>query len=301
VARDYAKEREAFGTKIAQKQAIAFLLANMAIEIDGARLLVWEAAWKLDQGDDALREATLAINQVKRVSLDAADGAVQVFGGHGYIREYLPELHLRNARGLSAFECVALGVGTRGRWSTNARPTPHTTISSARQPTSPITRERTFPAGRLAMPISFSLSDRSQRAQAHFHGMAADQMRPIARKYDDHEHDLPSEWVDWYWRTGRFAQAGGEGASDGFVQVCIQAEELCWGDAGLYLRTPFAGLGGSAVGATGTPEQKQRFLAVFADANAQPAWARWRSPSPAQAPTARRSRPPRASTATTMC
>jgi acyl-CoA dehydrogenase len=108
VARDYAKEREAFGTKIAQKQAIAFLLANMAIEIDGARLLVWEAAWKLDQGDDALREATLAINQLKRVALDAADGAVQVLGGHGYIREYLPELHLRNARGLSAFECIAL-------------------------------------------------------------------------------------------------------------------------------------------------------------------------------------------------
>jgi alkylation response protein AidB-like acyl-CoA dehydrogenase len=108
VARDYAKEREAFGTKIAQKQAIAFLLANMAIEIDGARLLVWEAAWRLDQGDDALREATLAINQLKRVALDAADGAVQVLGGHGYIREYLPELHLRNARGLAAFECIAL-------------------------------------------------------------------------------------------------------------------------------------------------------------------------------------------------
>ena len=108
VARDYAKEREAFGTKIAQKQAIAFLLANAAIEIDGARLLVWEAAWKLDQGGDALREATLAFQQVKRVALDAADGAVQVFGGHGYIREYLPELHLRNARGLSALECVAL-------------------------------------------------------------------------------------------------------------------------------------------------------------------------------------------------
>jgi alkylation response protein AidB-like acyl-CoA dehydrogenase len=108
VARDYAKEREAFGSKIAQKQAIAFMLANMAIEIDAARLLVWEAAWKLEQGGDALREATLAINQVKRIALDAADGAVQVFGGHGYIREYLPELHLRNARGLAAFECIAL-------------------------------------------------------------------------------------------------------------------------------------------------------------------------------------------------
>jgi alkylation response protein AidB-like acyl-CoA dehydrogenase len=108
VARDYAKEREAFGTKIAQKQAIAFLLANIAIEIDAARLLAWEAAWKLDRGDDALREATLAWTQVKRIALDAADGAVQVFGGHGYIREYLPELHLRNARGLAAFDCIAL-------------------------------------------------------------------------------------------------------------------------------------------------------------------------------------------------
>ena len=108
VARDYAKEREAFGSKIAQKQAIAFLLAQMAIEIDGARLLTWEAAWRLDQGEDALREATLAQGQVRRIALDVADGAVQVLGGHGYIREYLPELLLRNARGFASFEALAL-------------------------------------------------------------------------------------------------------------------------------------------------------------------------------------------------
>jgi len=108
VARDYAKEREAFGTKIGQKQAIAFLLAQMAIEIDGARLLTWEAAWHLDQGADALREATLALDQVRRIGLEVSDGAVQVLGGHGYIREYLPELHLRNARGFASFEALAL-------------------------------------------------------------------------------------------------------------------------------------------------------------------------------------------------
>ena len=108
VARDYAKEREAFGSKIAQKQAIAFLLAQMAIEIDGARLLTWEAAWRLDQGETALREATLAIDQVRRCALDVADGAVQVLGGHGYIRDYLPEMHLRNARGFASFEALAL-------------------------------------------------------------------------------------------------------------------------------------------------------------------------------------------------
>lgn len=108
IAREYAKEREAFGGPIATKQAIAFKLADMAIEIDGARLLVWEAAWRLDQSESALREATLAYQQVCRVALEVADGAVQVLGGHGYTREYLPEMHLRNARGLTTFEGLAL-------------------------------------------------------------------------------------------------------------------------------------------------------------------------------------------------
>jgi acyl-CoA dehydrogenase len=108
VARDYAKQREAFGAPIATKQAIAFKLADMAIEIDGARLLVWEAAWKLDRGGDAMREAVLAIRQAQRVALEVSDGAVQVLGGHGYIRDYLPEMHLRNARGFASFEALTL-------------------------------------------------------------------------------------------------------------------------------------------------------------------------------------------------
>lgn len=108
VSRDYAKERHAFGVPIASKQAIAFKLADMSIEIDGARLLAWEAAARLDAGEDALREATLAYQQAGRVALQVADGAVQVFGGHGYIRDYLPEMHLRNARGFSSFEALAL-------------------------------------------------------------------------------------------------------------------------------------------------------------------------------------------------
>jgi alkylation response protein AidB-like acyl-CoA dehydrogenase len=108
VSRDYAKQRQTFGAPIATRQAIAFLLANMAIEIDGLRLLVWEAAWKLDQGQDATREAALARHQAQRVALEVADGAVQVFGGYGYIRDYLPELHLRNARGFALFEALTL-------------------------------------------------------------------------------------------------------------------------------------------------------------------------------------------------
>jgi acyl-CoA dehydrogenase len=108
VARDYALEREAFGTPIATKQAIAFKLADMAIEIDGARLLTWEAAATADRGVDATRETTLAITQASKTALDAADGAVQILGGHGYIRDYLPEMHLRNARGFASFEGLTL-------------------------------------------------------------------------------------------------------------------------------------------------------------------------------------------------
>jgi len=121
------------------------------------------------------------------------------------------------------------------------------------------------------MPISFELTEAARVAREHFHRMAAEQMRPISRQYDEHEHELPREWVDWYWKVGRKGGPLVAGPGDGMVQVCMQAEELCWGDAGLYLRTPFAGLGGSAVAAAGTKEQKERFLSVF-QSDATPAW-----------------------------
>jgi len=107
-ARDYAKERKAFGMAIAQKQAIAFMLAEMAIEIDAARLLVWEAAWKLDRGEEATREAYLAKNYAANMALKVTDNAVQVLGGHGYIRDHPVELWLRNARGFATFEGMAI-------------------------------------------------------------------------------------------------------------------------------------------------------------------------------------------------
>jgi alkylation response protein AidB-like acyl-CoA dehydrogenase len=107
-ARDYAKERKAFGVAIAQKQAIAFILAEMAIEIDAARLLLWEAAWMLDQGQDASRECVLAKRYASNAALKVADNAVQVLGGHGYVRDHPVEMWLRNARGFSSFEGMAI-------------------------------------------------------------------------------------------------------------------------------------------------------------------------------------------------
>jgi alkylation response protein AidB-like acyl-CoA dehydrogenase len=105
---EYAKERKAFGMFIAQKQAIAFMLAEMAIEIDAARLLTWEAAWKLDRGEDATREAVLAKQYAANTALMVTDRGVQILGGHGYIRDHLVELFLRNGRGFATFEGLAI-------------------------------------------------------------------------------------------------------------------------------------------------------------------------------------------------
>lgn len=107
-ARDYAKQRVQFGEPIAHRQSIAFMLADMATEIDEARLLVWEVAWMLDQGQDATKEATIMKQQIDRMVVLVADRAVQVLGGYGYIREYPVELWLRNARGFASFDGLAI-------------------------------------------------------------------------------------------------------------------------------------------------------------------------------------------------
>lgn len=105
---NYAKERVQFGKPIGTRQAIAFMLAEGAIEVDAARLMVWEAAWKLDQGQDASKEAYLAKQYADHAVLTVADSAVQTLGGYGYIREYPVERWLRNARGFVTFEGLAI-------------------------------------------------------------------------------------------------------------------------------------------------------------------------------------------------
>ncbi len=109
-ARDYAKERVQFGVPIATKQAIAFMLAEMAIEVDGARLMAWEAAWKLDTNPDAdnTADSVLAKEYAADAVLFVADRAVQTLGGHGYIREHPVERWLRNARGFVTFDGLAI-------------------------------------------------------------------------------------------------------------------------------------------------------------------------------------------------
>ncbi len=107
-ARDYAKQRVQFNKPIAQNQSIAFLLADMALEIDGVRLMAWEAAWKLDKGEDATQEAYLARQAANKMALFVTDGGLQVLGGYGFIREYPAERWLRNGRGFPTFDGLAL-------------------------------------------------------------------------------------------------------------------------------------------------------------------------------------------------
>ncbi len=105
---DYAKKRQAFGEAIAQRQSIAFMLAEMFIDIEAARLMTWEAAWLLDEKKDATKQAYLAKTFADDMALMVTDRAVQILGGHGYIREYPVEMWLRGARGFAMLEGIAI-------------------------------------------------------------------------------------------------------------------------------------------------------------------------------------------------
>jgi acyl-CoA dehydrogenase len=100
----YAKERVAFGEPIAKKQAIAFMIADMYTEVESMRWLVWKAASELERGVDATRSSVIAQDYVARKTMKIADDGIQVFGGHGFIRDYPLELWFRNARVLTMHE-----------------------------------------------------------------------------------------------------------------------------------------------------------------------------------------------------
>jgi acyl-CoA dehydrogenase len=107
-ALDYAKQRKAFGEALAQRQSIAFMLAEMITEIESGRMLVWQAAWNLDNHQNATQEAYMAMNFTADMALMVADRAVQILGGYGYVRDYPVELYLRNARGFAVMEGISI-------------------------------------------------------------------------------------------------------------------------------------------------------------------------------------------------
>lgn len=100
----YSKEREAFGKPISQHQAIAFKLADMATEVEAARLMVYRAAWMKDQRMDYGMASAMAKVFAAEVAMKTAVQAVQVHGGYGYVKEYHVERLMRDAKITEIYE-----------------------------------------------------------------------------------------------------------------------------------------------------------------------------------------------------
>jgi acyl-CoA dehydrogenase len=104
-ALDYAKERKQFGRPIIENQSIAFTLADMAMEIDCARLLVWRASW-LARNGEGFKNAEGSMSKLKagEVAVWVTERAIQILGGYGYIRDFPVERWHRDAKIYTLFE-----------------------------------------------------------------------------------------------------------------------------------------------------------------------------------------------------
>ncbi len=100
----YAKERITFGTPIGHHQAIQLLLADMAKDIEAARLLTWQCAWLIDQGHRATKESSLAKCFATDIAMRVTTDAVQVFGGYGYMKDLPLEKYMRDAKLMQIYE-----------------------------------------------------------------------------------------------------------------------------------------------------------------------------------------------------
>jgi alkylation response protein AidB-like acyl-CoA dehydrogenase len=104
LAKEYSKIRKAFGKEIMHHQAIAFKIANMATEIEAARMLCLKAAWDKDQHQDYDTSGAMAKLYASKVAMKVASDAIQVHGGNGYVKEYHVERMLRDAKITEIYE-----------------------------------------------------------------------------------------------------------------------------------------------------------------------------------------------------
>jgi acyl-CoA dehydrogenase len=104
IATDYARCREAFGKRLADHQAIQWMVADSAIELHAARLMVWEAAWKLDQGEQARQETSMCKVFVSEAVGRVIDRCLQVCGARGFSRDLLLERFYRDVRAFRIYD-----------------------------------------------------------------------------------------------------------------------------------------------------------------------------------------------------
>jgi len=127
--------------------------------------------------------------------------------------------------------------------------------------------------------ISFETPPEISKRLEFVRRVADEKMRPLARHYDEHEHEIPWDFINLMWdtalKTGQSFRSGSarpdQGPSLVSTTLVHVIEALSFGDAGIYLCGPGAGLGGAAIEATGTKEQKERFLARYREG--KPKWA----------------------------
>jgi alkylation response protein AidB-like acyl-CoA dehydrogenase len=100
----YVKDRTAFGEPISNRQAVAFAVANMAIELDGIRLATYRAASRVDLGKGFTREVALARRLVAERGMSIGSDGVQLLGGHGYVKEHPVERWYRDLRAAGLME-----------------------------------------------------------------------------------------------------------------------------------------------------------------------------------------------------
>lgn len=119
--------------------------------------------------------------------------------------------------------------------------------------------------------IDFEIPEKIAGIRNVIETVAVNMMRPVSRYFDEHEHEIPWDYINFMHTAakamGGSSMAAGETKKEGprfnFQRLAVMVEMLSWGDAGMYLCTPGGMLGSAAVSATGTPEQKERFLARF--------------------------------------
>ncbi len=99
-SRQYAQDRVAFGRPIAHHQALAFLIVDMAMAVDAVRVLLWDAAWRLDRGDDSFEACATAFVEAAEQGVFVTPNGVQILGGHGFMQDYPVEKFMREARAL---------------------------------------------------------------------------------------------------------------------------------------------------------------------------------------------------------
>ncbi len=122
--------------------------------------------------------------------------------------------------------------------------------------------------------ISFKIPEKIEQSVVIMETIAENMMRPVSRHFDEHEHEIPWDYIEFMHSSQKAMGGGGtltdsekkkkkEGPSISFQRLAFTSEILSWGDVGMWLCTPGGGLGGAAVNATGTPEQKERFLSHY--------------------------------------